>query len=268
MLPRLVFRKLILIPLLLAFSGSLLTIHAGMLLGPGKYSGIVIFDRWDTCLLLTANYVAYVSDDVKENLRQYTNQAIELNVSKLAIQEAQPHDPRILKYTILGPARELPREQVGGVRIIVKSDFDRDHKTAFVISIENSTNSPIEINSAAVGPTLMGLMGPFPESAATDGKSIAWITRTDLLTPTASSLKVGGVAVFAESYRIEPNSKLPKRFNLKPGASKHTRVIFKIPPGPYEFLVGFGGGVWAGKSLASNAISFHVGSHGTAFLDK
>jgi hypothetical protein len=43
MSPRFVFRKLVLIALLLAVSGSLLIVHAG-LRGPGKYSGVVIFD--------------------------------------------------------------------------------------------------------------------------------------------------------------------------------------------------------------------------------
>jgi hypothetical protein len=37
---------------------------------------------------------------------------------------------------------------------------------------------------------------------------------------------------------------------------------------PPQFLVGFGGGVHEARSVASNAISFHVDSDGTPVLDE
>jgi hypothetical protein len=100
-----------------------------------------------------------------------------------------------------------------------------------------------------------------------DGRSTAWITRHNLLTPSSSSPTVNHHTV-SYSYSIDPNSKLRKLFNLNSGESKQVRVIFRLPAGPYQFLVGLGGGVHEGKSLASNAISFHVQSDGRPVLDE
>ena len=41
--------------------GSTLVCEAG-LRAPGKYSGVVIFDRWDGCTLYSGIYVMYVSE--------------------------------------------------------------------------------------------------------------------------------------------------------------------------------------------------------------
>jgi hypothetical protein len=34
------------------------------LFGPGKYCGVVAFDRWGTCYLVSGPYVNYVASDV------------------------------------------------------------------------------------------------------------------------------------------------------------------------------------------------------------
>jgi hypothetical protein len=73
---------------------------------------------------------------------------------------------------------------------------------------------------------------------------------------------------FSASYSIDPNTNLPERFALNPDDSKQVRIKFQVSPGPYQFLVGFGGGVHAGGSLASNAVSFHVENDGNPVLDK
>jgi hypothetical protein len=268
---RFIFRRLILIALLVAVSGSLLIVHAG-LRGPGKYSGVVIFDRWDTCLLLSGNYITYVSEEVKEHLRPYKNQAIQVDAFEV-FQAMNPGDALIRRYKIIGPAPLASQEpSIEGVRITVKSDFDRDHAIAFLITIENSANSPIQIETNAIGPTLLGLEPTVSGKRYTclspsDGKSTAWITRATLLTSSSVSCSYDNHLVVSASSSIDPSSKLAERFNLNSGESKQTRLVFKLPAGPYQFLVGYGGGVHEGRSLAGNAISFHVDSDGTPLLD-
>jgi hypothetical protein len=262
---RFVFRNFLLIALLLAISGSLLIVHASMR-GRGRYSGVVIFDRWDTCLLLSGNYITYVSDNVKEDLRPHRNQAMEVDASDVR-QAGNPGDALIRKYTIIGPATKDSREQMTeGVRISVKPDFDRDHAIAFLITIENSADSPIQIHSDTIGPTLMGLKAEHIAFDASDGRSAAWITRGNLVTLSSWSSTIDHHPTISVSYSIDP--KLAERFNLNPGESKQVRVILKVPAGPYQFLVGLGGGVHEGRSVASNAISFHVNSDGTPVLDE
>jgi len=266
MASRWMFRNLSLIALFFSLSGCVLTLYAGMR-GPGKYSGVVIFDRWDTCFLLSGPYITYVSEKVKETLRPYRDQAMQVDASEV-VQPMNPGDGLIQKYTIVGPApKDSSRQVIEGIRISVESDFDRDRTPAFLIKIENSSDKPIQIDSGEIGLTLLGLKID-PSFNPSDGKSMAWVTRADLSMPSSAMSITVNHHTTSASYSIDPNTKLPKWFALNPGEIKQARIKFQVPPGPYQFLVGFGGGVHAGKSLASNTISFYVDSDGTPILDK
>ncbi len=163
MSPRFVLRQLLLTVLIIVVSGSLMVVSAGMR-RPGKYSGVVIFDRWDTCLLLSGVYITYVSDTVKEDLRPYRNQAIQLDASVVS-QPMNPGDALIHKYTIIGSAPIAPHgPSTEGVSIKAKSEFGSARAIAFLITIENSAASPVEINSTEIGPTLLGLNRPISKA--------------------------------------------------------------------------------------------------------
>ena len=71
--------------------------------GPGKYSGVVIFDRWDGCILFSGVYLMYISERVKDQLREYDGQAIELDALEV-FQPKNPGDGLIQKLKVLGPA--------------------------------------------------------------------------------------------------------------------------------------------------------------------
>jgi len=85
--------------LLFACEGALVT-HAGIR-GAGKYCGVVVFDRWDTCFLLSGHFVTYISDAVKDELRPYKGKAMQIDASDvfqpinpgdaLVRQSASPH---------------------------------------------------------------------------------------------------------------------------------------------------------------------------------
>jgi hypothetical protein len=209
----------------------------------------------------------YVSEKVKENLRVYKDQVMQVDASEV-LQPMNPGDGLIQKYTIVGPApKDSSRQVIEGMRISIESDFNRDRTPAFLITIANSSDKPIQINSGEIGPALLGLKID-PSFNPSDGKSMAWITRATLAMPSSAMYISVNNHTTSASYSIDPNTNLPEWFALNPGESKQVRIKFQVPPGPYQFLVGFGGGVHAGKSLASNAISFHVDSDGTPSLDK
>ena len=217
MSPRSGLRKLILAALIIVVSGSLLTVNAGMR-GRGKYSGVVIFDRWDTCLLLSGVYITYVSDDVKEGLRPYRNEAIQLDVSAIS-QPMNPGDALIHKYAILGSAPQSAHGQITeGVSLKAESDFGSDRVTAFLIQIENLGDSPIEIESSEIGPTLLGLSRSTLFTAS-DGKSAAWITRVSVLNHSSRRSTVGSETLSVD-YDVDPGSRFPERFRLNPSESK------------------------------------------------
>jgi hypothetical protein len=234
--------------------------------GPGKYSGVVIFDRWDTCLLLSGVYITYISKDVKENLRVYKNEAMQIDASEV-IQPTNPGDGSVRRFTVLGPGPESIHDgAIDAVRLEVKSDFVHHRAVTFSIKIENLGQDSVQINTDEIGPTILGPRVYRPFSSAADGGSMAWITRATLLQPMSWSATVHGRS-FSAAYSPDSSTILPEHFNLAPRASKRVKVTFALPPGPYEFLVGFGGGVHEGKSIVSNAITFHVEADGTPVLD-
>src|SRR5438128_2894549 len=75
----------------------------GGIRAPAKYSGVVFFDRWGGCLLFSGVYLMYISEDVKEGLRRYDGQAIEIDALRV-IQPVNPGDGLIKRFNVLGHA--------------------------------------------------------------------------------------------------------------------------------------------------------------------
>jgi hypothetical protein len=258
---RLLFQALCVV-LICALDCSFILMAQAGLRGPGKYCGVVVFDRWDTCFLLSGPYITYISDAVKNALRPYKGTAMQVDASEV-VQPMNPGDALIRKYKIIGPAPDTRHWVVlNGLELIAESDFGPHGVPAFLIEVRNAGGKPVKVDSSEFGPALLGLSpkGPF---CASDGKSGAWITRGNLVN--SSSWESGiGSAKYSASYTIDPKSRPPEHFQLAPGQSKKIRVTFKVPPGQYQFMVGYGGGVHEEKSLASNAVSFDLNDKGIA----
>jgi hypothetical protein len=262
-------RQLIAALLCLGACGSLFTVHAGMR-GRGKYSGVVVFDRWDTCFLLSGLYIMYVADDVKEELRPYAGKPIQIDASEV-LQPMNPGDGLVQKYKVIGIAPRGSDLVMDGIKIEAASDFDANRIPAFVVQVRNVGNATVEIAASAIGPTLLGANKGIPFSAS-NGKSVAWITRTSLVTrplrtSTASWTSTADGSTISATYTVDQTCELPDRFDLGPGQDLKCRINFRIPAGQYQFMVGYGGGVHQSNSLISNAISFSVANDGAAVLD-
>jgi len=72
---------------------------------PGKYCGVVVFDRWGGGTLYSDIAVMYVSEKTKEELRAYAGQSIQIDAKEVC-QPKNPGDGRIGKFEYLGPAPE------------------------------------------------------------------------------------------------------------------------------------------------------------------
>ena len=238
-----------------------LTLSAG-LRGPGKYSGVVIFDRWDTCFLLSGSYITYIADSVKSDLRAYKGKAMQVDASEV-YQIQNPGDAIIRKFTIVGPAPDNRRWCVtDGLDLSVLSAFDSHGSPTFKIRIRNEGYNIVEVDSSEIGPTLLGL-----DRAASLGiRSIAWITRGSLVG--VSGWSSTDRDTISATYVVEPQSQVPKRFELGPGQLEEFQITLQVSPGQYQFMAGYGGGVHEEKSIASNAISFEISDHGVATLEQ
>lgn len=256
-------RLFYLVTLLLFACGGVLVTHAGIR-GPGKYCGVVVFDRWDTCFLLSGHYITYISDAVKDELRPYKGKAMQIDASDV-FQPINPGDALIRQYRIIGPAPDNHLwATLDSLELIAESDFGPRGNPTFLLEIRNTGNGPIEVRSHEFGPTLLAQVSK-SQFMASDGNSIAVITRGDLVNSSSMGNTVGGVT-HSFSYTIDGSARLPERFQLNPGQSIKARITFVIPPGEYQFMFGYGGGVHEEKSLASNTISFALSNEGTATL--
>jgi hypothetical protein len=244
--------------------GFVLAVQAG-LRGRGKYCGVVVFDRWHTCFLLSGAYITYVSEGAKGELKSYQGTAVQVDASEV-FQPMNPGDALTKKYKIVGPApivTHSPRLQ--GLQLTVEAAFDTNNP-AFLIRVRNAGNEPIEIYSGEIGPTVLGKNHEIPFSPS-DGSSVALITRVNLslLLSRASEFRKNQ-SRYSIYYPEGSKETFPERFIVHPGLQKTARVECKLPKGQYQFLVGYGGGVHESKSLASNEISFDVNDHGVPTL--
>jgi hypothetical protein len=253
--------------------GFILTAQAGIR-APGKYCGVIVFDRWDTCFLLSGHFITYISDGVKNELRPYEGRAMQLDAMEVS-QPLNPGDALVRRYQIIGPA---PNNHywvtLDGLELAARSDFGPQGTATFLIQLHNTGTNSVTVNRSEFGPTLLGLSpkAPFWPS---EGRSGAWITRVGLLQFSSSEIwsstpweSWSGTAKYSASFTIDPKSLPAERFQLAPGQSVKVPVTFKASPGQYQFIVGYGGGVHEEKSLASNAISFDLNDAGIATLAK
>lgn len=254
---------------------TLLTLALGFALeayggirGPGTYCGVVVFDRWDTCFLLSGHFIMYVSESVKNVLRSYKGHAVQVDAFEV-FQPINPGDGLIRAYKVIGPAPDThKRAKLDGLELVAESAFDAQGTPSFRIKIRNASNEAVKIVRPEIGPTLLTRkpdceFGPFGPS---DGDSVAVITRVSPSnSPGQTWCKVGS-SNFSVGFAIDPQTQLLERFELLPQQSVSTKIIFQLPPGQYQFLFGYGGGVHEEKSLVSNAISFDVDNNGVATL--
>lgn len=241
---------------LLATGALALLAHAG-LRGPGKYCGVVVFDRWDTCFLLSGPYITYISGNVKNDLRPYAGKAMQVDASDV-FQPMNPGDALIRKYKIIGPAPDDHHwANLDGLELMAKSDFGLAGVPTFVLEIRYAGNGLASIDPQLVAPALLAPVDEKSQFLPSDGASMAVITRSDLVHDGVRQSGVKGLA-HSWSYTVDSKTSCAKRVQLGPGQSMECRITFHVPPGKYQFVFGYGGGVHEEKSLASNSISFDL----------
>lgn len=233
--------------------------HAGIR-GPGKYCGVVVFDRWGGCTLYSGIYVMYISEKVKEGLRLYAGQAIQID-AKVVDQPENPGDGLIREWTYLGAAPQN-RNWVVLDRLELESAVraDPDGKPLATIRLANQGKSSVKIFSSDLALTVLTQRPGTDRWFVSDGPSYALITR--------QSFEIGGneprwqgagtVNDYRYSWTIGKENALPHDFVLAPGEAKSIDIHLDLPDGQYEFLSGYGGGTHEGKCLASKPCAFDV----------
>lgn len=216
--------------------------------GPGKYSGTVLFDRWDACSIYSGISVMYVSKKVKEKLRPLAGQRVSID-AKDVFQPRNPGDGLIKELEVIWPTPKNSRAWVklSGLRLTNEVNQSEDGRPLVKISLWNDSDEPIEILSNEWTPTLF-TRGETNKWAPFDDASAAFVTRM--------SFRVGeDESRWKDTHwTIGKENALPDRFILEPHSEKTVSMQFELPDGEYDFICGYG---WH-QGFASRPIGFDV----------
>jgi hypothetical protein len=236
------------------------------LFGPGKYCGVVVFDRWGTCYLVSGPYVNYVSSDVKSELLPYKGKPMQVDASEVSGGGLQLADPMIHKYKILGPAPQPKWLALDGLQLLAIQAFGRYTRPQFLIELRNNGKSPVKVDRSKIG--ILLFKAERPALSYSDDDSVALISRSGIEDVSYITHAETGNQKMSWGYIVDMNTRPAANFVIQPGESVRTRVRFKLYPGQYQFMFGYGGDVSSEKSLVSNAFSFDIGVDGRAVLSK
>ncbi len=234
----------------------------------GPYSGIVIFDRWDSCHLYSGVYLMDISQKVKEQLRPNRNLPVTIFAEEV-VQPVNPGDGLITKLRVLGPAPETafypPVPVLDGINILAMPDFRPRDGNRIVMELRNTGPLAREVDLNSWAPTLFSKRSQPPcfFSDPGDGPSYAVVTRMDialLRSGPADEQCVINNAPHIATLSIAPDVSLPPRLTLGPGEEITAPLLLNLPPGEYQFISGYGGGVHESRPLSSEPISFDVDS--------
>jgi len=249
--------RLVTVCLLASLSVSLCTPANAGIRGPGKYSGVVIFDRWDGCILFSGVYLMYVSERVKDQLRSYDGQAIELDALEVT-QPTNPGDGLIQKLKVLGPAPPSKSPfTFGSIKLNAQPVAVEDVRAAIELTVTNENDTPANIDSSQIGFVLLSekVAGALTPS---DGPSTAVITRSNVFIGKGKWGLGTGEKVYSYTYMIPDSLRFPQSFKLAPHTSRSTQIRFELPTGHYQFFAGYGGGVHESKLNVSNPVSIEL----------
>jgi hypothetical protein len=240
----------------------------------GKYSGVVIFDRWDGCHLYSGAYLMEVSEKVKEALRPFSGQAMSIDAKDVE-QPMNPGDGLITRLEVLGPAPDPISPGFGrppiveGLSLRVISDFREQGGYELIVELRNTGDRRREIDTTNLAPTLLAKKQGLECFTPSDGPSYAAVTRTNIdflhSHPAGDSCLIDGKGRTTNLWLL-PGVAISPRFDLNPGQSIEVPLRFELSAGEYQFLAGYGGGVHEARVLASDLLSFDVDEAGRPHL--
>lgn len=234
-----------------------LTASAGLRL-PGKYCGVVIFDRWDGCTLSSGVYVMHIADRVKAQLRDRVGDCVQIDAKKVW-QYSNPGDGEIQEFEYLGPAPPPAGWSLAMLKLRVVANFDDGESPSFRIIARNAGDADFTIAASEFASTV--LMKP-PGGRRS---SFVLITRQSFWSIDQPRAAGSGVTN-GQEYAWKINAPLPESMVLKPNEEQSVTIRLDLPPGEYQILAGYGGGTHEKQCLASNLVSFDIDSQGRAVM--
>lgn len=231
---------------------------------PGMYRGIVIFDRWDGCALYQGVYVEYISEQIKEHVRDKAGKHVVLDVTEIE-QPINPGDGLIKRFTLAKPDQRK-RPDSDALSVVIFPDFSEPKAPQFEIRVRNLGDNSMTLDVANLAPTLFTVR-PGHGFIAADGPSYAILTRVSFWQAQEDKPRLKGWESVRSSRRwwITSHDTLKRQLKLRPGEAFEMSIAFNLEPGEYDFLAGYDDDDF---TSASNLVAFDIDEAGVATLPK
>lgn len=246
--------------------------YAGIL-APGKYNGVVIFDRWDACHLYTGAYQLEISEEIKEQLRPYRGKAILIDAQDVR-QPMNPGDAIVTRLQVLGGAQDTtpphitPPARVDGLSLRVVPSFAEAGPNELVLELRNLSGERRRVDTRSLGPTLLTRQRGRLCFTPADGASFPVVTRTSVASlqgseaPNMCDTLPSPIDV---QLTLAPGFAVAETRELEPGEALEIPLRIAVSEGEYEFLAGYGSS-YEGPALASNLVGFDADHSGQLHL--
>lgn len=249
---------------------------------PGKYTGVVIFDRWDGCILYGSVRFLYVSERVKHKLRPHAGQSVELDV--ISVKQGFTGYPGLIAgLDYIDPAPKPDPDdrsvrEVEGLRLRAVPAFLDGDKPRLTFTIANETDVTRNIDADVLAFSLLTTNDPDQQLflQVFDGPSRALMANQSIWSREAlrsegdlSRRKTRNDQIVQEwryAWRLDATDISARTFKLDPGAARSVTIQFDLMEGEYDFLAGYGGNVFEHGDIASNLVAFDVDGTGAATL--
>lgn len=227
---------------------------------PGHYSGVVFFDRWDSCILCNGGYIHYISEAVKEPLRSLNRSETTLLATKV-LQPINPGDGLIQEYLLdhLPPPETI--DPAGeGLRSQNSLSTDESGSIVLTMTLTNTSSEEKTVFARQLSPTLLTTFDPANRGfIPADGRSHAIVTRytAESLLQSQSGIWFSGVS--GRNAQIKSDDRpLEVRNSLLPGHEIFLSMKSRLPDGEYQFFSSYSASHSHATVLQGNPISFDV----------
>src|SRR5687768_5339639 len=262
MTPRSLIRCVVCLVFLVAVAA---TAHAGFR-GPGRYKGVVVFDRWGGCVLCRGYVIDYVSESAKAPLKDQDRDLVDLDVTHIS-QVFRPGDALIKSFIQVWTRPAVPK-RADPLRLSVRPAFNGGPAAAVVEALNaGDEDVTLKYEHLAVH-VLKKRTAPNQPFGVSDGPSVVVVTAhfmLDDLDRGSPRLKSEGVlATIPYRWQVTGVTALPREVILRPREATRLNLAVTIPPGEYDLFAAYDDYTVPGRCTASNSVGFNVAADGKA----
>lgn len=241
--------------------------------GPGRYSGVVVFDRWGGCTLCRSWFITYISEAAKEPLTKHSGELVTLDATDV-FQPINPGEALIRKFTLIAPERGAKQEPSprASVRLSVRPDFKDGQAPVFTIVAQNMGEAPALLKYDSLSPVVLTKKRGGPNYfEPADGPSRAVMTSEVFWSLGDDVPRLHGAGTrWNVSYKWAVTNvvTLPREVVLGPKEKTLLSLSVSLPAGEYEFFAGYYDHQRPEECVASNLVGFDIGADDRATLPK